>query len=783
MVASGVINKIIFDGRKDGKNFVIFSVQTIESIGKRPVYHKVVGTGHALIKEGAYVEVEGELTQNNYGEQIRYSSIKPLEVDKESLALSAKENALTAILTNIPAVGTQTAKHIISHLNLVNSETPLEDIFHSLTGQSGNIPLIGMAAKTNIVAEFTDNAKKVGFIYQLMTFSNAITRSQALKACDLFECNFAPIKKNPYLLVSVNGITFELADRVARESAGFKTGSPEQVESAFYYAISEDCERNGHTWLFLDDAYQRVIKLVGDVIPKSTAKEILHANKRWFTCIGSGENEKIFLTSIYKKELLIAENVNRLLNSNGAFEQGIQNLLRKIEKGECEFGQGKISLSDEQTDAIVNSLDNKVSVITGGPGVGKTTVLKELIWGFIQAGASPGDILSVAPTGKAAKRMEESTGLPSLTMHRALEYGKDGANGFVRNADNPFDQRIIIADEQSMTDIFLKKAFMDAVPDSAHLVIVGDVNQLPSIGHGTVLRDLINSETIAVSRLNKIFRQAMDSGIVLKSHALNDGDKKAFYDGLAEYSDIKPLEINDEVAKAYSEKKGISMTADELTAAMCVKRYQGMIKKGHCPYSDIQVLTPMRKGRCGVYALNADIRDAVNRNAQKAASGHYVPKIESSDYTFYEEDKIIQTKNDYEIDVMNGETGKIIGIDMKKREVVCRFDEKTVNLSFSEFLNNIQPAWVITGHKSQGSEYKGVIVPLSKAHSSMMIREYLYTVITRAKEELHLIGDFSMIDMAISNKNKIERQTGLKDRLEERVDIQKILGENFRLRL
>ena len=397
-----------------------------------------------------------------------------------------------------------------------------------------------------------------------------------------------------------------------------------------------------------------------------------------------------------------------------------------------------MTFSDNQKLAIEASIINKVLVITGGPGVGKTTVINAIIRTYKKAGYR---VLLAAPTGRAAKRMSEATGFKSKTIHRLLEFSpKTGS--FIRNDDNPLEGDLIVIDETSMVDTILMHHFLKAIPMHANLILVGDVDQLPSVGAGNVLKDIIDSGCVPTVKLTEIFRQAKSSLIITNSHKINKGDFPYIPSDFDKIHDFyfflreEPEEVFEEVINLCKEK--------------LPKHF------GFNPIEEIQVITPMHRGIIGASNLNVELQKHLNNSKDE---------LVRSGRLFKTGDKVMQIRNNYDKEVYNGDIGRIRSINREDQEVNVLFDERLVTYENSE-LDELVLAYAITVHKSQGSEYPAVVIPVHTQHFMMLQRNLLYTAITRGKKLVVLVGTKKAVAIAVKNNKPQMRYTRLKERLE-----------------
>jgi exodeoxyribonuclease V alpha subunit len=443
-----------------------------------------------------------------------------------------------------------------------------------------------------------------------------------------------------------------------------------------------------------------------------------------------GETPCVFFAGLYRAEQTIAERLRTLANGKLPWpEIDPEKALPWIEQ------KTGLSLAPTQKDAIRLALMAKVLVITGGPGVGKTTIVNSILRILAVKGVN---LLLCAPTGRAAKRMTEATGFEAKTIHRLLEVDPKGG-GFKRNAENPLDCGLLVIDETSMVDVMLMTALMKALPDEAALLIVGDIDQLPSVGPGQVLADIIQSETIPVVRLTEVFRQAASSKIITAAHKINKG----------QIPDLSKPESDSDFyfVNAADPEAAVPLIVD-LVKTRIPKRF------GFDPVRDIQVLCPMNRGGVGARSLNIELQAALNPAGEK--------KVERFGWIFTLGDKVMQIENDYEKEVYNGDIGYIDDVDADTGELITSFDGRAVTYGFGE-LDTLVPAYAATIHKSQGSEYPAVVIPVMTQHYAMLQRNLIYTGITRGKKLVVLVGQAKAVAIAVKNVSGRRRWSKLKE--------------------
>ncbi|MBR6776794.1 MAG: ATP-dependent RecD-like DNA helicase [Clostridia bacterium] len=552
------------------------------------------------------------------------------------------------------------------------------------------------------------------------------------------------IEKDPYRLISdIEGVGFEKADTVAQQ-LGFPADSPQRIEAGAEYVLSNAAYAGGHCCLPEKDLIAKTAQAL-NVQPMSVATAIARMCER-------GELVRANEEYIYLREYREAESyINaklRLLRDTPRPEryEGVESAIKDLE------GKYGITYADEQVQAIVSGITNGVTVITGGPGTGKTTVIKALTELLLSLKIS---FCLAAPTGRAAKRMSEASGADAKTIHRLLETEFDTAHRpkFGRDEGNPLPASVVIIDEMSMVDLLLFSSLLKAVKRGSTLVLIGDVDQLPPVGAGQCLKDIIESEAFPVVRLKHIFRQAEQSLIVTNAHDINKGnmpvlnakDNDFFFMERSNYTDIQQLLLSlcrDRLPKTYSLDS----------------------------FSDIQILTPTRKGELGTKALNAVLQEGLNPKSFKKRE----KKI--GNVLFREGDKVMQTKNNYDIQwdkdgikgqgIFNGDVGRIISIDTQSETMVIDFDDRVAEYDFA-LLDELEHAFAVTVHKSQGNEYPVVLMPVYDCPYPLMTRNLFYTAVTRAKKLLILVGKQRCVSIMVENDKKSHRYGHLKQLLSE----------------
>jgi exodeoxyribonuclease V alpha subunit len=568
-------------------------------------------------------------------------------------------------------------------------------------------------------------------VREIMVFlhSNGVSTSRAVRIYKTYgDEAVEKVRANPYLLArDISGIGFKTADDIAR-----KLGIPEdsilRARAGLSHALSE-AGGNGHCALPKDVLLKNAVDLL--------AMDALILQRALSEMLAEGELEEdgitgedlIFLPPIRRAEVEVASRLARLARGKAEYPE--------IDAGKAIAWlkeKKSIDLAPSQAEALRQALCSRVLVITGGPGVGKTTLVNSIL---TLLRAKQVKCLLCAPTGRAAKRLSESTGLEAKTIHRLLEYQN---SGFSRNASNPLDCDLLVADETSMMDVQLMSKLLQALSARAHLILVGDVDQLPSVGSGAVLGDIIRSGAVPVVRLTEIFRQASSSRIIVNAHRINSG-------AMPESEKDSDFFFIDR-----EEPESVPATILELVAERIPKKWK------LDPRRDIQVLCPMNRGSLGTAQMNRTLQERLNpkRNGD--------PSVEKFGWEFRVRDKVIQTRNNYDKEVFNGDIGEILKIDDFEREVLIGFDGREVVYDFNE-LDEVSLAYAITIHKSQGSEFPVVVMPLAMQQYLLLQRNLVYTGITRGRRLVVLVGQKKALQTAVRNVSAVRRYTALEKRL------------------
>ena len=563
------------------------------------------------------------------------------------------------------------------------------------------------------------------------------------------------IRQNPYRLADdIEGVGFRTADEIAAR-VGIRMDSDFRVKSGILYTLLQ-ASGEGHTYLPEEELTRRAARLL-EVDADQVEKQYMDLAIERKIVLKQGSREdgaetQIYASTFYYMEANTAAMLKKLNVTYDVPEVEIEQRLRKIEK------QTGMELDEHQVTAVKEAVRNGLLIITGGPGTGKTTTINTIIKYFELEGF---DIFLAAPTGRAAKRMSETTGFEARTVHRMLELngGAEGSGGFERNEQNPLETDVIIIDEMSMVDISLMYSLLKAIAVGTRLILVGDVNQLPSVGPGSVLRDIIRSGVCNVVMLTKIFRQASTSDIIVNAHKINHGEEVVLDNKSMDFFFLKRYD------------------ADVIINVVLQLIKQKLPKFVDATPYDIQVLTPMRKGLLGVERLNTILQQYMNPPLSSKAEKEYGTTI------FREGDKVMQTKNNYQLEweirspyglsiekglgVFNGDMGIIRQINDFAELMTIEFDEGRMVEYPYKLLDELELAYAITIHKSQGSEYPAVVIPLLSGPAMLMNRNLIYTAVTRARKCVTLVGNEQTFYQMVQNTSQQKRYSGLCERLKE----------------
>ena len=694
----------------------------------------------SAIAEGENIEAQGEYTEHpTYGQQFKVTSFEEkAPEDEEAIERYLGSGA-------IKGIGLAMAARIVRRFK--------EDTFRIIEEEPERLAEIKGISNRKAM-EIASQVNEKRDLRQAMIFLQqyGITMNLAVKVYQAYGQDvYGIIRENPYRLADdIDGVGFRTADEIAAR-VGIRMDSDFRVRSGILYTLLQ-ASGEGHTYLPETELTPRASKLL-NVTAEQVEKQYMDlAIERKIILKQMEDQTQIYAASFYYMEANTATMLKRLNVSYDVSDAEIEQRIRGIEK------KSGMTLDEHQVTAVKEAVRNGLLVITGGPGTGKTTTINTIIRYFELEGL---EIFLAAPTGRAAKRMSETTGFEARTVHRMLELngGAEGSGGFERDESNPLEADVIIVDEMSMVDISLMYSLLKAISVGTRLILVGDVNQLPSVGPGSVLRDIIQSHACNVVMLTKIFRQASTSDIIVNAHKINHGEEVIL--------DNKSMDFF--FLKRYDADKIINVTLQLIK--------QKLPKFVNATEYDIQVLTPMRKGLLGVERLNGILQAYMNPADKSKREKEYRGTI------FREGDKVMQIKNNYQIEweirtkfglcvdkgmgIFNGDTGIIEEINDFAETMTISFDEgRKVEYPF-KLLEELELAYAVTIHKSQGSEYPAVIIPMSQGPRMLMNRNILYTAVTRARKCVCLVGEEEIFRLMADNVSESKRYSSLTDRIEE----------------
>jgi exodeoxyribonuclease V alpha subunit len=713
-VLSGSIERVTFHSEDSG-----FCVLRVKVRGQQEL---VTVTGSAAsISVGEFVECEGYwFNDKNYGLQFksqRLSVIAPSTIEGMEKYLGSGM---------IKGIGPHFAKKLIKAFG-----EEVFEIIENTPERMLELPGIGQKRMSLVSSGWAEQK----IVREIMVFlqSYGVGSSRAVRIYKTYGNEaVSKVSENPYrLALDIHGIGFKTADTIA-----LKIGIPKESlirAQAGVRHVLQELSSEGHCASPLNKLIKSsssLLEISVELAAEAIEKEVEEGN---IIREQIDEQDLLYLTRLHRAECGVTAHILRLMEGEAPWSDlDLDKAIPWVEQST------NIALSESQRVAVRKALQNKVLVITGGPGVGKTTLVNSILK-IIEA--KDAEILLCAPTGRAAKRLAESTGREAKTIHRLLEFDpKQG--GFKRNSDNPLQADLIVVDESSMIDIVLMSQLLRAICDETALLLVGDVDQLPSVGPGAVLSDIINSGVVPTVRLTEIFRQAASSKIILNAHRINEGKMPVQEEKREALSDFYFIPAN-----------SAEEVNDKLMQVVCEripKRF------GFDPIKDVQVLTPMNRGGLGTRSLNVELKKRLNKNEG--------PQVSKFGWEFGVGDKVLQTVNNYDKEVFNGDIGTICSIDMEESELLIEFDGRQVAYDFSE-LDELSLSYAASIHKSQGSEYPAVVVPLAMQHYTMLERNLLYTGVTRGKKLVVIIGQAKALAMAVKTKKSSVRVSALRQRL------------------
>jgi len=715
-VLAGLVERVTYHNVENG-----FCVLRVKARSHRDLV-TVIGYA-ATISSGEWITASGEWVNDlTHGQQFKARFMRcsaPTSIDGIEKYLSSGM---------IRGIGPVYAKKLVRAFG-----EKVFDIIETEPDRLREVDGVGRVRAQRITVAWAEQK----IVREIMVFlhSHGVGTARAVRIYKIYGSDAIQVMtENPYRLArDIRGIGFKTADAIAMK-LGIEKTAMIRVRSGISYALTEAMDE-GHCGLPTEELAPLAVELLE--VSRELVQSAIDLELAEGTVIADavGDTPCVFLGGLHRAEKVIAERILHLANGPLPWPYiDPEKALPWIEQ------KTSLSLAQSQVAAIRLAMLSKVLVITGGPGVGKTTIVNSILRILAAKGM---ELLLCAPTGRAAKRMTEATGFEAKTIHRLLEVDPRGG-GFKRDSDNPLECDLLVVDETSMVDVLLMQALMKAVPDNAALLIVGDIDQLPSVGPGQVLADVIASGAVPVMRLTEVFRQAAQSRIITSAHRINHG-------------------LMPDLSRPEGSSDFYFVQADDPETA--VPRIVELVKTriphrfGLDPIRDIQVLCPMNRGGIGARSLNIELQAALNPAGDR--------KVERFGWTFAPGDKVMQIENDYDKEVYNGDIGYVDDVDPDADELTARFDSQTVTYGFGE-LDALVPAYAATIHKSQGSEYPAVVIPVMTQHYAMLQRNLLYTGVTRGKKLVVLVGQKKAIAIAVRNVSGRRRWSKLKEWLSGR---------------
>lgn len=703
---SGIVERITYSNEENG-----FSVIKLKSKGFNDLV-TVVGS-MATVNIGSAVRVKGVWKNNGqYGRQFcaqEYEETVPATV-------KGIEKYLGSGL--IKGIGPVNAKRIV---DMFGTETI--EVIESKTERLMEIEGIG-EKRVQMIKKAWEEQKDIKNI-MLFLQGNGVSASYAVKIYKAYgNESIELVKENPYRLAQdIWGIGFKTADGIAR-NMGYDENSIERCCAGAVYVLGE-LSNEGHCFSLREELVKSACDMLGveaelveRAIDKMSAEQLLIE-----------EESAVYIPGLYYSEIGAASRIVKIAAQKSSYAGFDTGLMLEAMQSESGMRYDKVQL-----EAIRTAVNSKFMVLTGGPGTGKTTTTNAIIKLFERLGAK---VSLAAPTGRAAKRLSETTGKKALTIHRLLEFKPPA--GYQKNQDNPLPCDVLVIDEASMVDIVMMNTLLKAVRDEAVVILVGDVDQLPSVGPGKVLQDIIASGAVPVVKLERIFRQAMGSRIITNAHKINKG----------QFPDLSNSKKSDFFFMEEEDPEKVALMIRELCSSRLPKYY------GVDAVDDIQVICPMQRGSTGTVSFNQTLQEVLNPSGVS---------VRYAGVEYRVGDKVMQIKNNYDKNVFNGDIGRIRHIDKEAGSLAICFDDRLVEYDTSD-MNEVVLAYATTVHKSQGSEYRVVVAPITMQHFVMLQRNLIYTCITRAKQVLVLVGSKKAIAMAVKNNKIVDRNTRLSERI------------------
>jgi exodeoxyribonuclease V alpha subunit len=708
----GTLDHVLYVNESSGYSVAVLECEVPNGVRKRITVVGELGS----VEVGAGIRARGRIEKHpRYGEQFRvldYETIRPAGV-------AAIERYLAS---EIKGVGPAFARRIVEHFG-----EELPEVLNNAPERMREVRGLGAIVAIRIATAWRDSSG----LRELTVFlrGHGIGAAHARRIHKFYGKDaLEVVRQDPYVLArTIYGIGFRTADAIA-EKLAIPRNSIQRARAAIVYLLERMAD-DGHVYApleYLEQQFEGGLEM--DIALALSAIEELRSSGEIVT-EDAGDHTAVYLKRLYDAEVTVTEKIRELTQGRPIGKAVIDRATAAAER------VVQITLSSQQRGALRCALQSKVTVITGGPGTGKTTLLKSVIAALSDAGLKP---TLAAPTGRAAKRLQEATGREAKTIHRLLEYTPE-TQGFLRNAQFPIRTNYLIIDEASMMDVELAAALVSALMPDCALLLVGDRDQLPSVGPGSVLKDVIASGLVPIVELDQVYRQARESMIVSNAHRLNRG----------EFPDVTNRPESDFFFFERNSPEDVVQTIKQLVQQRLVGKF------GISDPREVQVLTPMNRGPLGTHTLNAELQALLNPSGREIRSG---------DRIFREGDRVIQLRNDYDKLVFNGSIGRVLVVDASKGKMTVAFEEAHADYDLSD-MDEIALAYAISVHKSQGSQYPAIVMPIHPTHYLMLRRNLLYTAITRAERVCVLVGTRSALQQAVRNADERKRFSRLAERL------------------
>lgn len=731
----GTVDTILF--QNNDNFYTVLKVDTIETNESFDNLPTVVGFFPNIV-EGDVYTFKGQLVEHpRYGKQLKADTF-----EKE---LPQSKDAIVSYLSSdlFKGIGKKTAQNIVNTIG----ENAINDILNDASVLA-NVPSLSKKKQKQIAEQVSANQESEKIMIRLHDLGFGPKLSMAIYQFYQSE-TLHVLEKNPYQLVyDVKGIGFQKADNLARNS-GVKFNDTERLKAGLLYTLEEECIKQGHTYL----TYNHIIEVTKEILSNEQGEEVIEAPQleRVIQLLSEenkliSDNDRVAIPSLYYSELKSVQNLYRI--------KTFKNKLKQIEQSDLQIHIGSIeetngvSYAPSQKEALQTAINSKIMLLTGGPGTGKTTVIKGIVELYAEIHGLSLDysdyqddeypVVLAAPTGRASKRLQESTGLEAMTIHRLIGWNQETQPDDI--LDNEIKAKLIIIDEMSMVDTWLFHQFLSAVPLDAQIILVGDEDQLPSVGPGQIFKDLIESQVLPRVNLTEVYRQQDGSSIIDLAHRMKHGETI-------------------DITQRYHDRSFINCSVDQIPTVV-EKVVASAVNKGY-DMSDIQVLAPMYKGSAGIKRLNQVLQNILNPKEDDTR------EIEFGDIRFRKGDKVLQLVNRPNDNIFNGDIGIIVGIfwakenALNKDVVIVDFEGNEITFTRQDLLE-LTHAYCTSIHKSQGSEFPIVIMPIVKQYFRMLQRPILYTGLTRAKQSLVLLGDPRAFDIGLNTQGQ-ERHTQLRE--------------------